>query len=511
MSRYFQIGGVYFYPQKNEVHNEEEVIKVRPKTSELLTVLLEANGEVVSKSELLETVWNDVIVEEHVIFQSITELRKIFGDNRVIKTHPRKGYSISVPIIKKTNTSNNCEANQSNTPHNIQPKTRLARKLSYATIALVVVLISFVTIQNHFYGKEPLADSGTIMVLPVTNRIMGAEHKWVRYGAMDLLIDNLQHQVKSLVLPTEMVLETIKRADLANEVLEEETIHQLFKASGASVIITQSIAGFNGEFQLVYRVYKENDVARGVLFADDLNILFSDFHSLILTSLGAKQRKAPSDYQRNFANTLMASAIDETQIGNHQKAATMYRAVLATQPKNLLAIKMLVKSYVYLGEYVQAEEIATDAVKFIEQNGDIKNLGRLYVWQAVSVIQQKKSELALSLLNKAKPLSQEANDRLYLANNSRIAGKAYLQLANYEQSRKEITKALSFYKAIREPYGQSSMYIDLGELELALNNIEKAKIAFAKASEIAGKSRLKQLVDIANDWLQKTAEANTNL
>ncbi|MCF6437218.1 winged helix-turn-helix domain-containing protein [Pseudoalteromonas sp. MMG022] len=511
MSRYFKIASWYFYPQKNEVHNGNEIIKVRPKTSELLTVLLEANGQIVSKSELLQEVWNDVIVEEHVIFQSITELRKIFGDTRVIKTHPRKGYSVSVPITKQTYTHNCGEASQVNSPSNTQLKTRPVRRFVYAIIALALVLVTFLTIQNHFDDKEPHADAGAIIVLPVNNRIMGSEYKWVRYGAMDHLIDNLQYQVKPLVLPTEMVLDTIKRANLAIDNFEEDDIKPLFEVSGANVIITQSIAGFNGEFQLVYRVYKANDVSRGVVFADDLNTLLSDFQTLMLTSLGAKQRKVPSNYQRNFTNTLMASAIDEFQIGGYEKAATMFQAVLVTEPENLLAIKMLVKSYIYLGEYVQAEKIAKNAVKFTEKNGELKNLGRLYVWQAISVIQQNKYEQALLLLDKAKPLSQETNDHLYLANNARIAAKAHLKLTNYEQSRKEIAKALSFYEAIREPYGQSSIYIDLGELELALNNIEQAIVAFTKALELATQSRLTQLIDISNEWLQKTSEASTNL
>ena len=66
------------------------------KAVELLCVLIENAGDVVSKEDLLKRVWQDTFVEEGVLPQNIYTLRKIFkhhglGDH-LIQTVPRRGY-----------------------------------------------------------------------------------------------------------------------------------------------------------------------------------------------------------------------------------------------------------------------------------------------------------------------------------------------------------------------------------------------------------------------------------
>ncbi|TMP76932.1 hypothetical protein CWC05_21090, partial [Pseudoalteromonas ruthenica] len=72
-------------------------IILRPKTFELLVLLAKAPGKVISKAQILESVWPDSVVEEQVIFQSINEIRKEFDSSEIIKTFPKKGYAWSCP------------------------------------------------------------------------------------------------------------------------------------------------------------------------------------------------------------------------------------------------------------------------------------------------------------------------------------------------------------------------------------------------------------------------------
>jgi len=504
MSYYFQIDNLRFYPQKNEIQRGKEVLKVRPKTSDLLIVLLEANGEIVSKSELLAKVWNDVVVEEHVIFQSITELRKILGDSRIIKTHPRKGYSIATTVKKCTEQRQVDTAHQQDVkpPSNHLKRVLLAYRKTFA-IAVIVLIIAFIA-ELSLKTEAPSSLEGTVIVLPVSNRIESSEHAWLRYGGMDLLVKQLQSQSVNPVLPTELVLDTLKRASVDGEVVDENTIARIFEISGAEIIISLAISGFSGDYQLVYSIYERDDVTRGVLFAEQTNALFAELSALLLRSMGVIEKKEIHDYQHNFANELMASAIDEMQLENYSKAVTMFKAVLVNEPENLLASRMLAKSHAHLGEFKQMEIVATDAVEYAMKAGDNKNLGRLFLWQAISLTQQAKYNDALSILKYAKAKAEHNDDLLYLANASRIAGKIYLQQSKYSEARSEISQALTIYSSIGEPYGQSSMYIDLGELELAHNNTDEAKVAFEKALEIAKKSNLEQLIKVSEEWLTKT-------
>ena len=69
----------------------------------LLQLLLHA-GEVVTKEELLESVWPDVMVVDGSLATAVSKLRKAMGDEEhpVIVTVPRVGYRLAVPVYCKT-------------------------------------------------------------------------------------------------------------------------------------------------------------------------------------------------------------------------------------------------------------------------------------------------------------------------------------------------------------------------------------------------------------------------
>jgi len=69
----------------------------------LLQLLLHA-GEVVTKEELLESVWPDVTVVEGSLATAVSKLRKAMGDENhpAIVTIPRVGYRLAVPVYCKT-------------------------------------------------------------------------------------------------------------------------------------------------------------------------------------------------------------------------------------------------------------------------------------------------------------------------------------------------------------------------------------------------------------------------
>ncbi len=73
-----------------------EIVPLPVKAVELLIVLLENRGEVVSKNELLEAVWEETFVEESVLSNNVYILRKTLSElgagKDLIQTVPRRGY-----------------------------------------------------------------------------------------------------------------------------------------------------------------------------------------------------------------------------------------------------------------------------------------------------------------------------------------------------------------------------------------------------------------------------------
>lgn len=77
-----------------------ETIPLEPQVFDLLHLLAERAGELVTKDELIEAVWNGRIVSEATISSRINAARSAVGDTgkdqRIIRTIPRRGFELMV-------------------------------------------------------------------------------------------------------------------------------------------------------------------------------------------------------------------------------------------------------------------------------------------------------------------------------------------------------------------------------------------------------------------------------
>ena len=84
------------------LHRGKDELQVRPKTFSVLAVLVQNHNKLVTKDNLMLTVWPDVIVEEQALKNCIRELRQILGDNpraaEFIQTVHGRGYRFVAPV-----------------------------------------------------------------------------------------------------------------------------------------------------------------------------------------------------------------------------------------------------------------------------------------------------------------------------------------------------------------------------------------------------------------------------
>ena len=74
-------------------------VPLAPKAIRTLLTLVERAGEVVTKQQLLETVWPDSFVEDTGLTRNISVIRQVFGeDERFIATVARLGYRFTAPV-----------------------------------------------------------------------------------------------------------------------------------------------------------------------------------------------------------------------------------------------------------------------------------------------------------------------------------------------------------------------------------------------------------------------------
>lgn len=83
-----------------------DTVGLTPKAFDTLVFLVENGGHVLSKEEIMETVWADSFVEENNLAQNISILRKVFGDAKFIETVSKRGYRFVAPVeIDETNST----------------------------------------------------------------------------------------------------------------------------------------------------------------------------------------------------------------------------------------------------------------------------------------------------------------------------------------------------------------------------------------------------------------------
>jgi DNA-binding winged helix-turn-helix (wHTH) protein len=82
--------------ERRELHRGSELIAVGPQVLDLLVYLLENRDRVVSKDDLIASVWAGRIISESTLTSRINAARTAVGDSgedqRLIKTLPRKGF-----------------------------------------------------------------------------------------------------------------------------------------------------------------------------------------------------------------------------------------------------------------------------------------------------------------------------------------------------------------------------------------------------------------------------------
>ena len=100
----FYLGEWLVEPRLNRVQGQGRTVLIEPKVMQVLACLAAEPGEVIDREHLLDVVWGDTVVTDHVLTRSISELRKVFGDNPrqplVIETIPKTGYRLVAPVIE---------------------------------------------------------------------------------------------------------------------------------------------------------------------------------------------------------------------------------------------------------------------------------------------------------------------------------------------------------------------------------------------------------------------------
>src|SRR5438105_2921761 len=77
--------------QNRRLFRRDEELALRPRAFDVLVVLVERAGQLVTKNDLLDAVWQELAVEENNLQVQVSALRKALGPGWIV-TVPGRGY-----------------------------------------------------------------------------------------------------------------------------------------------------------------------------------------------------------------------------------------------------------------------------------------------------------------------------------------------------------------------------------------------------------------------------------
>jgi len=198
-----------------------ETVQLPLKAVELLCVLVDSRGAVVTKEEIWHSVWNDSFVEETNLTHNIYVLRKALkdlGEGQLIRTIPRRGYRFTgevreipvddIIIERHALTRTTIEVEDASATNTRIRGSRLALPLLAAAAVIAIVAAVAWTLEWPAL-RSPIK---SLAVLPLKNVNAAQPNDHSGLGMADALITRLGN-VRSLTVRPTSAIAQLENAD----------------------------------------------------------------------------------------------------------------------------------------------------------------------------------------------------------------------------------------------------------------------------------------------------------
>jgi DNA-binding winged helix-turn-helix (wHTH) protein/TolB-like protein/Tfp pilus assembly protein PilF len=367
---------------------DNEPVNLPLKEIEILCVLTENGGQVVTKDEIISRVWADSFVEESNLSRHIYLLRKTFKDygesESLIKTVPRRGYRFAGEVnhdvrdhfvIERHAISQTLiEQIEDSVEPNFRPVDRRPRKLVLAAIAIAAVAIGAFVFTLGSRTTQPI---NSLAVLPFKTINMSGEDAHQGIGLADVLITRLSNLTQINVRPTSAVYEfENKDIDISEagrklgvDAILEGTIYRSDEkvrvTSRLSRLSDQKIL-WSGDFEKTTRdaMQIQNEIALQV--TDALTINFTEFEKDALSKAPTANEDAYQLYVKGRYHW------NKRNLEGLSEAQRYFKSAVERDPNFALAYVGLTDTILFTGDPSEA------TVAYAKAMSIDPNLGEIY-------------------------------------------------------------------------------------------------------------------------------------
>jgi DNA-binding winged helix-turn-helix (wHTH) protein/TolB-like protein/tetratricopeptide (TPR) repeat protein len=180
----FEIGEWEVLPARGELRSAGQVIKPEPKVFKVLLALAARDGDVVTKDELIDEVWDGRATGDDPIIRCVHQLRGHFGDKQrpyqYVETLTKRGYCLKQQVRLKQPAQD--------TPVPAAGRTGVWRGLAVVAVVTLLAVIA----RPLIFNVNP-ATVGSIGVLPCENLSGHAEDQYLVDGFKEELVRTLHN------------------------------------------------------------------------------------------------------------------------------------------------------------------------------------------------------------------------------------------------------------------------------------------------------------------------------
>lgn len=376
-------------------------LKLRPQPFQVLSVLLEHAGDLVTREQLRQQLWpSDTFVDfEHGLNTSIKELRAVLDDSasepRYIQTLPKLGYRFIFPVerpgLNAVQPTFKPQPPASEAPTGPVPATPASSDrgrtwLSFAAGAAVLIGMTFTVVRlDVFHHSASSAASASlkarpsIAVLGFKNLSTRHDVDWMSTAMTEMLAAELASGQQIRVIPSENISRIKHDLSLApSDTFGQDTLGKVHNQLGTDMVASGSFlalpSGSTTKLRIVLQVQDTRTGETVAVITEDG--IESDLpqlicaggdnlrHALGIGSLSASAaREVRASIPANSeAERLYAEGLAKLQAFDTLAARALFEKAIAADPNHALSHAALAGTWAALGYDLNAQSEARKAL-----------------------------------------------------------------------------------------------------------------------------------------------------
>jgi len=382
--QFYEFGPFRLDPDKELLVRGSESVPLTPKTFQILLVLMRHSKEVVSKDDLMKTVWPDTFVEEANLSRNIFLLRKALGetpqDRQYIITVPGRGYRFAedVQLVPEQELSIVAASHS-----RVEVQVKETKPWGWITVAaLVLIVVAVGALRLVFRPSPVLTEKDMVVLADFTNTTGDPVFD-------DTLRQGLSIQIAQSPLVSQLSDEHIEQTlrlmgRPADSRLTPELAKEICERTGSAAVLEGSIAGLGSQYVLGFRVRncltgdviteqqiqanRKEDVVRGL---DQIATKFRSHIGESLTSVG--QHDTPLAEATTSSLEALKAYSEGWKVLRTQgeaRAAPFFERAIETDPKFAAAYVALGVMHSTIGDPSLAENYARKAYELRDRAND---------------------------------------------------------------------------------------------------------------------------------------------